>query len=812
MFATQRQLRYGTTIIYDGKVGKIASISKGDSVKIKIGDSSLDVKKKNLTAVPHDEKDIIEYKNSYYKINSIEICKNVPKYKLFCLNKIQNTKNTNQLMITSTDPNIISIEKKDQDKIREFIKFLEKYNSTIRYLVNKTSTPGFEFIDDSNIKLMFHKLIKICHLKITTLYNIDHVLKKTQDVSLKISFIYENPFHFIRPLFQLITFEKAEQICEYFKLNIPFDVKLEKWTYDFFLKKNNSFYIEKNKYLNEMKKFCDKKEKNYNEFIADINKILIDKIIDNTCYKTTNDYLTLEKDMTDKMIKLFNHQKYDIDQERINALINEYEEKRNRERIGGVEFKLEQEQRLCVINSIINKFSIIIGPPGTGKTEITKCIEYVLYKLYKTEKSNQGSFYDSSDDEDDIDDEHDNDEKYVNPKTIGLIAPTGKAFNNMKASQQAKHYNNDISGTCHRLLYYTYKQIVKHKEKCNCCTSDYSSDDDSTTEEKKKCKYKHLKIKLMIVDETSMLDIFLFNDILEVCESFNSRLILICDINQLPSIGPGIVLKKLIDSKLFTVTELKTIKRQNAGALVNCIKEMTKGEYISNADFTDDSISMINPSLFVKDGNLNVEYFKEFIETNHLDANNSKFITCFNKETFDFNTYSLNNLLQDIYNPVQEEYENYLIYSYNKYEKFQFRIHDKIIRTENDYSDKTMRSNGDEAEILEYDGKTVTIKYSGPSDKPETIDVTSLYDNFILNYVITVHKSQGSQYSKVIFMIDQNQNLTDKNTIYTAISRAKEKCIVVSNNDKFIKLQSPKNDGSDNKISLFMEESDIYEL
>jgi exodeoxyribonuclease V alpha subunit len=123
-----------------------------------------------------------------------------------------------------------------------------------------------------------------------------------------------------------------------------------------------------------------------------------------------------------------------------------------------------------------------------------------------------------------------------------------------------------------------------------------------------------------------------------------------------------------------------------------------------------------------------------------------------------------------------------------------------------------MRSNGDEAEILEYDGKNVTIKYSGPSDKPETIDVTSLYDNFILNYAITVHKSQGSQYSKVIFMIDQNQNLTDKNTIYTAISRAKEKCIVVSNNDKFIKLQCPKNDGSDNKVSLFMEESDIYEL
>ena len=71
----------------------------------------------------------------------------------------------------------------------------------------------------------------------TTLYNIDHVLKKTQDVSLQISFIYENPFDFIRPLFQLITFEKAEQICESFKLNIPFVIKLEKWTYDLFIKK-----------------------------------------------------------------------------------------------------------------------------------------------------------------------------------------------------------------------------------------------------------------------------------------------------------------------------------------------------------------------------------------------------------------------------------------------------------------------------------------------------------------------------------------------------------------------------------------------
>ena len=115
------------------------------------------------------------------------------------------------------------------------------------------------------------------------------------------------------------------------------------------------------------------------------------------------------------------------------------------------------------------------------------------------------------------------------------MAPTGLAYVNRQRSQKADHYNINISGTCHRTLYHTIPNIKKHKIKCVC---------------EKKCLYK-LNINLFEIDEASMLDIFVFYDILKACKYFNARLILLGDVEQLPSIGPGKILYQLI--KLFTL-------------------------------------------------------------------------------------------------------------------------------------------------------------------------------------------------------------------------------------------------------------------
>jgi hypothetical protein len=129
----------------------------------------------------------------------------------------------------------------------------------------------------------------------------------------------------------------------------------------------------------------------------------------------------------------------------------------------------------------------------------------------------------------------------------------------MQRTQEITYYNDNISGTCHRILYNTFSKIKQHKKKCNC---------------KNKCEY-NFNLKLIEVDEFSMVDMFLYRDILDVCKYFNARLIILGDTEQLPSIAPGKVLHQLILSEMFSVTKLTKIKRQNAGGLVNNILKMT---------------------------------------------------------------------------------------------------------------------------------------------------------------------------------------------------------------------------------------------
>jgi exodeoxyribonuclease V alpha subunit len=122
-----------------------------------------------------------------------------------------------------------------------------------------------------------------------------------------------------------------------------------------------------------------------------------------------------------------------------------------------------------------------------------------------------------------------------------------------------------------------------------------------------------------------------------------------------------------------------------------------------------------------------------------------------------------------------------------------------------------MRANGEEATILNFDGRNVMIQYSGVEDKEEAIGIDALYENFALNYCVTVHKSQGSQYVNVVFLIEPNISFIEKKAIYTAVSRARERCLVISREADFIKLQN-ENKKIDYKVSLFMEESDNYEF
>ena len=558
---------------------------------------------------------------------------------------------------------------------------------------------------------------------------------------------------------------------ELFNQNIDFKVKCFAWAYDQFLRKYNSFYVLKTTFKKDFKKFCDDYSKDNSIYLPYVEETIIDIHIDKNAYKTTKFMLEKEKIITDLTIDLFNDKPFDISIEEINDEINKFELNQT-EINNNIKFILNDEQREAVIKAITNKFSITTGPPGTGKTSIIKCVLEVLKNLYKTHG-------------DDLDN------TYVNPHSIGLIAPTGLAYINMKRDQNDSYYNVKISGTCHRTLYHTFESIKQHKENCKCknfiCEYDYS-------------------IKLIVADEASMIDINMFSEILNMCEYFDARLMLLGDINQLESIGPGSVLKSLINSPYTEVTQLITIKRQGTGELVDCIKQMNKGNIIDSNEFTDDSFEILDITDFIKDGILSEEAIIKLLTDCGFDKEVTKFITYYNKNTYTCNTGSINNILQDYYNPIKT---TQIIPSNQKFENsYTFRVNDRIVRTENDYTSENMRANGEEAIITEFDGKVVTIKYVHDYiPTPEQISIPELYENFTRNYCVTIHKSQGSQYPTVVLFIQPGSTL-NKSALYTAISRASKKCIVITPMEDFINIQ--KNDTSD-KVSLFMRSSIEFE-
>ncbi|MEX0597105.1 MAG: AAA family ATPase, partial [Candidatus Paceibacterota bacterium] len=504
--------------------------------------------------------ELLKYNNDYYILN--ELIKNgneiLPKYNIY---NFLNKKDVNTIIYSN---NLIFIPDKIlQKNIKDYLIFAEKYNST------SDKFDKFNKLEIINVEQIVHEIFNKCKLNINTLFKILNCLKYNKKPELKIDNLFTNPFDFISEEYQLITFDKAEHICLEFNLDIDFKVKCKAWIYDFFIRQNNSFYVDKS-YFNKMfENFCQQKKENLHEYQKYTNKyFLIDKEINNVTYKTTNHFLNKEKKITDKCINLFYEKTYNIEKERIIEKINIFEENKTRQK--KTLFKLENDQKRSVISGIQNKLSIITGFPGSGKTEIVQCINFILYELNEENKSNK-----------EIEQKPYNYNEmgniYVNPSDVSLIAPTGLAFINLKASQQPKHYNIQISGTCHRLLYHTFQNIKKHK-KLNGCDC------------KEECKYNFF-IKLFIIDEVSMIDIFLFDEILKMCDYFNSRLIVIGDVNQLPSIGPGTVLQNLLDSNFFSSNELTKIKRQSDGSLVKNIVKMSK-TFITRNDMLDETLQL----------------------------------------------------------------------------------------------------------------------------------------------------------------------------------------------------------------------------
>ena len=373
-----------------------------------------------------------------------------------------------------------------------------------------------------------------------------------------------------------------------------------------------------------------------------------------------------------------------------------------------------EKQKEAITKALENNITIITGGPGTGKTTIIKAIVH-LYKDISNYSEKESL------------------------NKIALLAPTGRASKRMSEATLMP------ASTIHRFLKW-------NKESNTFMVDEYNPDFS----------------KLIIVDEVSMIDNMLMSSLLRGLTS-DIKLILVGDYNQLPSVGPGNVLKDLIQSDVIDTVELDLLYRQDVNSFIPILANEIKNDEIEEEFLNDhddykflrcnsDSIlpSLINISKKVIDKGYDYRRMQimapMYAGVNGID--------------------NINKVLQDVFNPIELSKKEI------KYADITYRENDKVLQLVNDPDNnvfngdigiiKKINYKGETPEItIDYDSTIVTYKYKD-------------FKNFKLGYIISIHKSQGSEFELVIMPVcNSYRRMLYKKLIYTGVTRAKKKLIII---------------------------------
>lgn len=390
--------------------------------------------------------------------------------------------------------------------------------------------------------------------------------------------------------------------------------------------------------------------------------------------------------------------------------------------------KLDELQKKAVMEGIRNGLLILTGGPGTGKTTtINTIIRY---------------FAEAGMD-------------------IFLAAPTGRAAKRMT---EATGYE---ARTIHRLLELN----------------------GAVTEESRSVKFEKneenpLEADVIIVDEMSMVDIHLFQSLLKAILP-GTRLIMAGDINQLPSVGPGQILKDMIDSGCFPVVMLQRIFRQaeKSDIVVNAHR-INAGEQIALDNKSRDFF-------FLERGDVNVIY-KHMIQLireklpPYVGAGSYDIQVLTPMRKGNLGVEALNNILQEYLNPPEAAKKEH------PYREGVFREGDKVMQIKNNYQiewevvskygipiDKGMGVfNGDMGIVKEINEFSQEMLVEFDEHRLVTYPFHQL-DEIELAYAVTIHKSQGSEYPAVIMpLLSGPRMLFNRNLLYTGVTRAKY-CVTI---------------------------------
>jgi exodeoxyribonuclease V alpha subunit len=374
---------------------------------------------------------------------------------------------------------------------------------------------------------------------------------------------------------------------------------------------------------------------------------------------------------------------------------------------------LSDQQRSAIRSSLSHPVCVLTGGPGTGKTTAIKALIAAL---------------DSA------------------GKTYALASPTGRA------AKRLSQATGRPASTIHRLLGFSPRKGFKHNTE------------------------NPLKIDMLVVDETSMLDLVLANSLLKAINP-GTHLLLVGDVDQLPSVGAGDVLRDIIASDLAAVTRLSAIFRQAAHSHI-----------ITNAHRINQGQMPQFPSARAESGESSADFFLFPSESPEDAAEWVRDVVC-NRIPNKFGFHprdeiqvlapmyrgpvgvnALNDILQASLNPPSPGKPEKKLFGQT------FRTGDKLMQLQNNY-DKDVY-NGDIGNLVDIDpiNQSLAMDYEG---RQVTYDWSEA-DQLVLAYAVTVHKAQGSEYPAIVIpLVTQHYIMLQRNLFYTAVTRARQLCVLV---------------------------------
>ena len=360
-------------------------------------------------------------------------------------------------------------------------------------------------------------------------------------------------------------------------------------------------------------------------------------------------------------------------------------------------------QIAAIQQAVKSKVMVLTGGPGTGKTVTTQGIIAALESL------GQG---------------------------ILLAAPTGRAAKRMNEAtgKEAK--------TIHRLLEYNPAE-------------GYGRNDENP-----------LDGGVLIVDESSMIDVILMNSLLKAVPS-HMRLILVGDIDQLPSVGAGNVLRDIIDSGVVPVIRLTKIFRQAQTSRI-----ITNAHKINQGIFPDISNGRDADFFFIKQEDPEkaaqeiVNIVKNRIpKAYHYSTNDIQVLAPMQRSVV--GATNLNIIIQEAINPEGD---------YLSRGGFKYRKGDRVMQIRNNYDKEVFNGDIGFVSEVDMDERSLTVIYEGRAVEYEYNEL----DEVTLAYATTIHKSQGSEYPVVVIpLLMTHFVMLQRNLVYTGITRAKKICIIV---------------------------------